>query len=316
MKVLVTGATGFVGKHLIQFLLGQKGLEVYGLGRSQGKNNFYECDITDLNRVREVISQVKPDRIFHLAAQSSVPVSWNLPVETMKTNVMGQIHLLEAVRETAIRPLILIACSSEEYGAVSTKDIPVKETQALQPLSPYGVSKVAQDLLAEQYFQTFGLPIVRTRAFSHTGPGQREEYAASNFAKQIACIEAGEKEPVLKVGNLDVTRDFTDVRDVVRAYWLALEKGKPGEVYNVCSGIGCRIQQMVDILVGLSRVKIEVRKETDRVRPVDVPAMVGDAAKFRNQTGWTPTIGIQTTMADLLNDWRARIDSRKIQSKN
>lgn len=309
MRVLVTGATGFAGQHLVEFLLKHPGVEVTGVGRDQ-------CDLNDADRVQDVVEKARPDRVFHLAAQSSVPVSWERPIDTMRVNVMGQVHLLEAVRRTGLKPLILIACSSEEYGAVLPNQIPVKESQSLKPISPYGVSKVAQYLMAAQYFQTYKLPIIRTRAFSHTGRGQREEYVAGNFAKQIACIEAGEKEPVLRVGNLEPIRDFTDARDVVRAYWLALEKGVPGEVYNVCSGVGRKIDEIVRVLVGLSCVKIEVREEPGRMRPSDVPVMIGDNTLFRERTGWKPEIGLEKTLGDLLDFWREKIDAGKIQNKN
>ena len=309
MKVLVTGGTGFVGQHLVQFLSAKPNVEVFGVGGGQ-------CDINDAAAVRCLVEEIRPDRIFHLAAQSSVPVSWRFPAQTMNTNVMGQVHLLEAVRQAGLTPLVLIACSSEEYGVVSSEQIPFKENQILRPLSPYGISKVAQDLMAEQYFQTYGLPIVRTRAFSHTGPGQREDYAASNFAQQIAAMEAGQREPVLKVGNLEAIRDFTDVRDVVKAYWLALEKGKAGDVYNICSGIGRKIGDVVDVLASSSRIKIKIQKDTQRMRSSEVPLMIGDGSKFKIRTGWTPEIPFEKMLEDLLNHWRQRIHAGKVQIKN
>ena len=300
MKILVTGGGGFVGRHLSTFLSMKKNIEVHALNRR-------DCDMTEAGSVMDLVEKIRPDRIFHLAAQSSVPESWKFPVETMKTNIMGQVHLLEAVRRIGLSCPILISGSSEEYGIVSADCMPVNENQPLKPLSPYGISKVAQDLIGGQYFQTYNLPIVRTRAFSHTGPGQREEYVASNFARQIARMEAGELEPVLRVGNLDAMRDFTDVRDVVRAYWSALENGKPGEVYNICSGTGRKIQEIVDTLVSSSRVKIGIQKDPKRMRASDIPMIIGDGSKFKAQTGWIPEMNFQKTLEDLLNHWREKI---------
>ncbi len=317
MRVLVTGITGFAGSHLADFLVRQKGVRVYGLRRRSsklgnirhlaGKIELYPSGTDNFLSLRRIVARIKPDRIFHLAAQSFVPLSWEKPAETLTSNILGELYLFEAVRGLGLKPLIHIAASSEEYGAVARKEIPIRETAPLAPLSPYGVSKVAQDLLGYQYQRSFKMNIIRTRAFSHTGPRQREDFVASNFAKQVALIEKGRQEPVIYVGNLEAVRDFTDVRDVVRAYWLALQKGAAGEVYNICSGKGHKIKEIVDLYLRRSRVKIKVKKDTRRMRPSDVPMLVGDASKFRKRTGWKPLIPFEKTLEDILNYWRSKV---------
>ncbi len=317
MRVLITGITGFVGSHLAEFVLAKKNIAVYGIERWRSKEDnvvefkdkirLHYCDIRDASSVQEVIRKVKPDRIFHLAAQSFVPTSWSAPAETLTTNIIGQLNIFEAVRELKLKPRIHIAGSSEEYGIVRKSELPIKETNPLRPLSPYGVSKVGQDLLAYQYYQSYGLYVVRTRAFNHSGPRRGEVFATSNFAKQIARIEKGLQEPVLHVGNLIPRRDFTDVRDVVRAYWLALEKGKKGDVYNICTGRDYSIGQMLNLLLSKARVKVKIRRDPKRMRPSDVMRLVGDSTKFRKLTGWKPEIPFSKTLEDLLDYWRERV---------
>jgi GDP-4-dehydro-6-deoxy-D-mannose reductase len=317
MRVLITGITGFVGSHLTEFLLERGGIEVFGIERWRSKTDnidhlkgrlkMYECDMRDASSVRQVIAAVKPERIFHLAAQSFVAMSWSAPSETLATNTLGQLNLLEAVRECGLSPRIQIAGSSEEYGLVHEDELPIRETNPLRPLSPYAVSKVAQDLMGYQYAQSYQMCIVRTRAFNHTGPRRGEVFASSNFAKQIALIEAGRQEPTIAVGNLDARRDFTDVRDIVRGYWLALERGQPGEVYNLCSGRDYAIREVLEMLLRLTDRRIEVRVDPQRLRPSDVPVLRGDGTKFFQQAGWRPEIPFQKTLEDLLHYWRARI---------
>lgn len=317
MKVLITGITGFAGSHLADYLLTKDNVEIYGTVRWRSNTEniekikdkliLYECDIRDATSVRNVIEKVKPDRIFHLAAQSYVVTSWHAPHETLATNILGELNIFESVRELKINPLILIACSSEEYGLVEENELPIKETNLLRPLSPYAVSKVGQDLLGYQYYKSYSLNIIRTRAFNHTGYRREEVFVCSNFAKQIASIEKGKQEPVIYVGNLETKRDFTDVRDVVRAYWLALEKCKPGEVYNICSGKARSIKEVLDILLGLTKVKVKIKKDPKKLRPSDVPVLQGDSSKFRKATGWKPEIPFEKTLADLLNYWREKV---------
>lgn len=317
MRVLVTGITGFVGSHLADYLLSLGGIEVHGLERWRSKTDnvehikdkllMHECDLRDASSVHQVIETVRPDRIFHLAAQSYVPASWTAPAETLMTNVLGQLNLFEAVRQAGIAPRIQVAGSSEEYGLVRPEELPVKETNPLRPLSPYGVSKVGQDLLAYQYFMSYQLPVVRTRGFNHTGPRRGEVFVESNFAKQIAQIEAGLQDPVVHVGNLKAMRDYTDVRDMVRAYWLALEKGTPGEVYNICTGKACLIEEVLQELLRLSSAKVRIESDPARIRPSDVLLLKGDNSKFVAQTGWHPEIPLKTTLKDLLEYWRERV---------
>lgn len=316
MKVLITGITGFVGSHLAELLLGMKGIEVYGIERWRSKTEniehinrdlvLHECDIRDASSVIKVLEEVRPDRIFHLAAQSFVVTSWSAPAETLTTNIIGQLNIFEAVRQIGINPLIQIAGSSEEYGLVYENELPIKETNPLRPLSPYAVSKVGQDLLAFQYYQSYKLNVIRTRGFNHSGPRRGEVFVCSNFAKQIAMIEKGLREPVIYVGNLDAKRDFTDVRDMVKAYWLSLEKCQPGEVYNISSSKVYSIKEVLDTLLGLAKVKVEVKQDPKRFRPSDVPVLYGDNSKFVKQTGWRPRITFQKTLEDLLNYWREK----------
>ena len=317
MRVLITGITGFVGSHLAEFLLDQKDVEVFGTVRWRSKTDnidhlkgriqMFECDLRDASSVRQVIAEVRPDRMFHLAGQSFVPMSWKAPSETMTTNAIGQINLFETIRECKLNTRIQIAGSSEEYGLVQQNELPLVETSPLRPLSPYAVSKVAQDLLGYQYARSYKMFIIRTRAFNHTGPRRGEVFATSNFSKQIALIEAGLQEPVIHVGNLDARRDFTDVRDIIRGYWLALEKGDPGEVYNLCTGRDVSIRDVLDLLLSKTSQQIEVQTDPARLRPSDVMILLGDCSKFRNKTGWQPTIPLEQTLEDLLNYWRDRV---------
>lgn len=271
------------------------------------KITLYECDLKDAAAVRYIVREVEPDLIFHLAAQSYVPMSWRAPAQTLEINIIGEVNLFEGVRDIGFSPLIHIAGSSEEYGFVYKNEVPIKETNPLRPLSPYGVSKVAQDFLGYQYFKSYGLKIVRTRAFNHTGPRRGDVFATSNFARQIAEIEKGKRKPVIWVGNLEAVRDFSDVRDVVRGYLLALEKGEPGEVYNISTGEGHKIKEILDILLSLSKVDLEVKKDPNRMRPSDVELLIGDHTKFTNAIGWEPEIPLKKTLEDLLDFWRERV---------
>ncbi|GMK43321.1 GDP-mannose 4,6-dehydratase [Paenibacillus glycanilyticus] len=313
MKALITGITGFVGSHLAEHLLGE-GIEVTGTMRSHSSLRhirhllpdmcLYECELMDAQAVERMMADIRPDLIFHLAAQSFVPLSWESPAETMTNNIVGQVHLLEAVRKLGLASKVLIACSSEEYGHVEEDEVPVKETNPLRPISPYAVSKIAQDYLGYQYFKTYGQHIIRTRTFNHHGPRRGEQFVSSNFAKQIAEIEKGLKPPVLYVGNVDAKRDFTDVRDVVRAYRMAMDNCEAGEIYNIASGQCHEIREVIRILLSYSTVDITIEEDKTRLRPSDVKVLVGDYSKFYEQTGWKPEIPFEQTMKDLLNYWR------------
>ncbi len=331
------------GSHLAEYLLFQERVEVYGICRwrsrmenledleakgrlnrrgleanlidhdslrelaESDKVNLIRGDLTDASSMRHLIRIVRPDRIFHLAAQSYVPASWNAPAQTFTTNVIGQLNLLEAVREEGGDPLIHIAGSSEEYGLVLPDEVPITESNPLRPLSPYAVSKVTQELLALQYHRSYGFKTVITRGFNHEGPRRGEVFSTSSFAKQIAEIEKGMREPIINVGDLSCKRDWTDVRDFVRAYWLALEKGVPGEVYNVGSGVTRTVQSMLDLLLSMSSISIEVRTDPTRMRPSDVRILWSNSDKFKAQTGWEPKIPFEQTLRDLLDYWRERV---------
>jgi len=320
MNVLITGITGFAGSHLADYILAHHpGVRVHGTVRwrsrmdniahlaGPGKIHLHEADLKDLVSLRKALTEVKPDRIFHLAAQSFVPSSWKLPAETFMINAVGQINLFEAALGLELDPRIQIAGSSEEYGHVHPDEVPMTETNPLRPLSPYAVSKVAQDLLAYQYWKSYGLKTVRTRGFNHTGPRRGDVFVTSNFARQIAEIEKGGREPVMFVGNLEAKRDFTDVRDMVRAYWLALEKGEPGDVYNLGTGKAMAMGEMLDMLLALTKVKVKVQLDPERLRPSDVPILLADPGKFKALTGWAPVIPLEQTFRDLLDYWRARV---------
>ena len=318
MRVLITGITGFAGSHLAEYILANHpDVRVFGFVRwrsrmdnivhIQDKVELHEADIKDVISLKKALADIKPDRIFHLAAQSFVPASWRLPAETFAINAIGQINLFEALLSLKLNPKIHIAGSSEEYGHVNPDEVPMKETNPLRPLSPYAVSKVAQDLLAYQYFKSYGMKTVRTRGFNHTGPRRGDVFVTSNFAKQIAEIEKRKKEPVIHVGNLEAKRDFTDVRDIVRAYWLAAEKGEDGEVYNVGTGKAMAMKEMLDILLSLSKAKVKIKVDPERLRPSDVPILQSDCSKFVRLTGWKPRIPLEQTFKDLLNYWRERV---------
>jgi len=318
LRALITGITGFAGSHLAEYILANHpDIEVYGIMRWRSRTEniqeieeriqLIECDLRDATSVKALLGRVCPEKIFHLAAQSYVPSSWNAPAESLTTNVLGQLNIFEAIRELEIEPWIQVACSSEEYGLVHEDELPIKETNPLRPLSPYAVSKIGQDFLGYQYHKSFGFKVVRTRAFNHDGPRRGEVFVSSNFAKQLIEVEKGKKPAVLQVGNLEARRDFTDVRDVVRGYWLATERCEAGEVYNICSGKAYSIQEVLDRLIELSGVQVKVETDPSRLRPSDVPVLLGDYTKFKKATGWEPEIPYDKTLADMLEYWRETV---------
>jgi GDP-4-dehydro-6-deoxy-D-mannose reductase len=312
--VLVTGAGGFVGGHLVAYLRATRpDAELFGVVLPHGGLTWgpaagltvVEADLNDPVATAGLVETVRPERIVHLAGQSSPQHSWLDPGGTLRTNVMGIVHLLDAARRQGLKPAVLVVGSAEEYGPAPAAELPLREAGPLRPSSPYAVSKTAQAALAALYGPAGDMRVVVTRTFHHTGPGRGEAFAESSFARQIAEIEAGQRAPVIKVGNLEAVRDFADVRDVVRAYWLLVERAEAG-VYNVCSGRGRRIRELLDILLAASRQPVEVRVDPERLRPSDVPVQVGDPARLVAATGWQPEIPLETTLADLLDDWRAR----------
>ena len=318
MKVLITGITGFAGSHLVDYILKEHpDVEIAGIRRWRSRTEtirhfqddiqIIECELRDLTSVFNVIQKVRPDRVFHLAAQSFVPTSWISPADSLNTNIIGQLNIFEAIRSLEINPWIQIACSSEEYGMVYEDEVPIKETNPLRPLSPYAVSKVGQDMMGYQYSQSYGMKIIRTRGFNHTGPRRGDVFVCSDFAKQIVDIEKKKRPPVIKVGNLEAKRDFSDVRDMVRAYWLALDGNcTPGDVYNIASGTTHTIKSVLDRLLSMTDVKISIEEDPTRLRPSDVQILLGDYSKFNAATDWKPTIPFDQTLQDILDYWRAR----------
>lgn len=313
MRVLITGAGGFVGNHLAAHLgEAQKSAQLFGTTLFERESVHPAIsenrliDLKDLAQARDLLANCRPDAIYHLAAQAFVPRSFDEPWETLENNILAQLNIIRACLDLKLRPRILIASSAEIYGEVSAEQLPLDEDSAIRPTNPYSVSKVAQDMLALQYYLSHDLPIMRARPFNHIGPGQNGRFVAPAFAMQIATIEEGQREAVINVGNLTAKRDFTDVRDIVRAYQLIIEKGQPGEAYNVASGRAYSIRQLLDILLGLSEIDIDVRVDPARLRPVDVPEIRGDANKLRRDTGWRPSLSFEETLQDVLTDCRRR----------
>ncbi len=314
MRFLITGAGGFVGLHLAAYLDRVKpraqlfGTTLFPTERvhpAVDENRL--IDLKDYEKVRALLAHCWPDAIFHLAAQAFVPRSFEDPWETLENNIRAQLNLIQACLELDLRPRTLIVSSAEIYGEVSPAQSPMDEATEIRPTNPYSVSKVAQDMLGLQYFLSHDLPIMRARPFNHIGPGQNSRFVAPAFATQIASIEEGERDAVIYVGNLAAKRDFTDVRDIVRAYSMIIESGRPGEAYNVASGRAYSIRELLDVLLALSDVDIETRVDPDRLRPVDVPEIRGDASKLQRDTGWQPTINFRQTLSDVLADCRRRI---------
>jgi len=321
MRVLITGITGFMGSHLAEYCLTREGVDVFGTVLShhlgdelkriehiEDKIKLFECDLTNRIAIDRVLEKVKPDKIFHLAAQSFVPVSWQSPEATLYNNIMAELNLFEAVKELKLNSVIQIAGSSEEYGLVKKDDIPIKENTPLRPLSPYAVSKVAQDMLAHQYHQSYGLKTIITRCFNTEGPRRGKQFVISSFAWQIANIEKGLQKPIIRVGNLNAYRDFTNVKDIIRALWLAIEKCKFGEPYNIGSGKAHQIKEVLETLLSFTKKEIKVEKDPRRMRPSDVPILICDATKFKEATGWKAKIDFKTTLLDTLNYWRKELE--------
>ena len=313
MRVLITGAGGFVGYHLAAHL-GQARKNAQLIGTTLFESERVHpaisenrlIDLKDFMQARALLAETRPDAVYHLAAQAFVPRSFEEPWETLENNILAQLNIIRACLDLKLRPRILIVSSAEIYGEVSAKQLPLDEDSAIRPTNPYSVSKVAQDMLGLQYYLSHDLPIMRARPFNHIGPGQNGRFVAPAFAMQIASIEECRREAVINVGNLTAKRDFTDVRDIVRAYRLIIENGRPGEAYNVASGQAYSIRQLLDILLGLSAMDIDVRVDPARLRPVDVPEIRGDASKLRRDAGWRPSLTFEETLQDVLTDCRRR----------
>jgi len=315
LRALITGLNGFAGSHLADFLLTQSNDEIFGAGIGDtanlahlaGRVTFIEGNLTAPGFTGDLLSRTQPERVYHLAGQAFPPISWQDPWTTLEINLRSQVNLLSAAARLNLSARILVIGSMDEYGRVEPHELPIRETTPLRPDSPYGVSKIAQDFLGLQFFLSHNLQVIRARPSNHIGPRQNEQFVTSNFSKQIAEIEIGKREPVLRVGNLTAQRDFTDVRDMARAYGLAIERGIPGEVYNIGSERAVSIQHIVDVLISFSRVAIRIEHDPARMRPSDTPVMICDASKFRAQTGWHATIALETSLRDILDYWRERI---------
>jgi len=313
MHLLITGATGFVGSHFRRYLREATDWQVTGTAfpdrppeSCHPRERCVALDARDDKQVRALLREIRPDAILHLAAQSHVPTAYKDPWNTLENNIKGQLNLLEACVALELKPRFIAVGSGEEYGRATEDALPLREAHPLRPENPYSVSKVAQDVLGYQYFRSYQIPVMRVRPFNHVGPGQSERFVLPAFASQVARIEAGKQEPVLRVGNLSPARDFTDVRDVVRAYHLLLLHGEPGEVYNISSSQARTIQSLVDQLLALVEVEITVETDPERYRPADVPIVYGSAEKLEAETGWQPEIPFEKTVADVLEEWRAK----------
>jgi len=311
-KALVIGAAGFVGNYLIDCMLKSKG---WSVAATKMKNEMYshtnvemfDLDISEEQDVLDLLKTVHPDYILHLAAQSSVALSWSKPDLTVDVNIKGALHVLDAIRKLDYKPRILLIGSGEEYGRVKPEQIPIDESEKPNPGNLYAMTKVCQNMMGKIYAEAYDMDIMSVRAFNHIGPSQLPRFAVANFCKQIAEIEKGIKEPVVYVGNLSARRDFTDVRDVVRAYCELVENGKAGETYNVGSGQAVSLQAVLDIILSMSKAKVKIEIDRERIRPVDVPIIEADIRKMVECTGWKKEIPLEQTLQETLEYWRNKV---------
>lgn len=314
MKVLIIGSAGFVGGHLIHYLGSLPYIEVFASKLSNEKVeiqgisaiNILNLDILNNNEVESTLKKICPDYIIHLAAQSSVAFSWKEPALTFNINLIGTINILEAIRKTSIHSRILLIGSAEEYGNIRPGELPISESRNISPGNPYAVSKASQEMVARMYGNAYNVEIVMVRAFNHIGPGQSPVFVISDFAKQIVEIEKGLHNPVILVGNLDAKRDFTDVRDIVKGYWMLVQNGIKGEVYNIGSGKSYSIKNLLNKMIGMSSQKIEIQTDPDKIRLADIPELRADISKITSHVHWQPLIDIDATLSDILDYWRIK----------
>lgn len=316
MRNLITGVAGFVGGHLARHLLDQ-GHTVAGIRYTKDRAKppehlppeveIHEADILDHLGLARVVSGFEPEAIFHLAAFSNPQSSWENARRTLTTNIIGTQNLLQSATDSGAMPRVLLVGSGQQYGNVPEKEQPISEDRPQRPLTPYAVSKSAQEILGLRFFLAEKLPVFLVRAFNHTGPGQEPFYVCSSFARQVAEIEAGKREPPIRVGNLEARRDFTDVRDVVRGYARILERGKPAEPYNLCRGEAFSIQEILDKLVDLTGSQIPIEVDASRYHAADAPLVLGNNTKLRSELGWEPEIDLAETLQHLLDYWRKKI---------
>ena len=318
MRVLITGVGGFVGGHLSQYLIRHiPQAELHGTiiaPHEATRLTGVACHLMELRDPQatlELISQIQPDHIYHLAAQAFVPRSFEDPWETLENNILAQLNVIQACMKLNFKPRMVIVSSAEIYGVVQPHELPLTEESPFRPTSPYSVSKVAQDMLGLQYYLSHRMPIMRARAFNHLGPGQNERFVAPDFALQIARIEMGQQTAEIYVGDLSAQRDFTDVRDVVRAYCLIMERGVPGDVYNVASGKAYSIRTLLETLLKHSTANIRVVVDPARFRPTEIPVLRGDASRLYKATDWRPQITFEQTILDVLNDCRERVQQER-----
>ncbi len=311
MKSLIIGGAGFVGSYLIRYLQ-EQGQEVAVTKMPQETiaapgADQYDLNILEKDSIMDLILKLQPDYVFHLAAQSSVGLSWKNPQMTIDVNIKGSVNVLEALRKAEKRPKTLLIGSGEEYGAIRPEKLPVSETNALKPENIYAATKACQNMFGRIYAEAYGLSVTMVRAFNHIGPNQAPMFVVADFCRQTAEIEAGKRDAVLKVGNLAAERDFTDVRDVVRAYALLVEKGTAGETYNVGSGHAVAIDTILKMILSMSDKEIRIEKDPSKFRPVDVPTIEADTKKLYEATGWTPQISLEQTIRETLDYWRRRV---------
>lgn len=319
-KALIIGAAGFVGKYLIRYLKASGNYKIAATKLSSEKIevfdiDLYNLDITQKDDIVSLLYSIRPDYIFHLAAQSSVSVAWKNPGLTVDVNIKGAINVLDAVRELYYKPRILLIGSGEEYGHILTGETPIREDNMIRPGNIYAATKACQNMIGRIYADAYDMRVLMVRAFNHIGPEQSSIFVVSDFCRQVAEIEKGLKAPVMYVGNLSAQRDFTDVRDVVRAYSLLIEKGKPGETYNVGSGHAYEIREILNKVISLSKVNIKVEIDHNKIRPVDVPIIEADVAKLMDATGWKKEIPLEQTIEETLNYWRKKIEEEEDGSK-
>ena len=312
MKALIIGGAGFVGSYLADHLNNDLGWQVYATKMEHetfltGSSSVYDLDILNRQEISALLNAIRPDCIFHLAAQSSVALSWKNPGLTIDVNIKGSVNLLDAVRELDYSPRVLLIGSGEEYGHIREDETPVGEENVLRPGNIYAATKACQNMIGKIYAQAYSMDIMSVRAFNHIGPNQSPIFVVADFCKQVAEIEKGLRVPVIRVGNLSARRDFTDVRDVVRSYSALMEHGKPGETYNVGSGRAVEINRILELILSLSEKKIKVEIDADRLRPVDVPVIEADAFKLKSCTGWKPVIGLEQTLEETLDYWRGMV---------
>ena len=314
MKALIIGAAGFVGKYLIDHLV-DEGWDVAATRLPSETIDthvpVHELDILEPDSIAALLEETKPECIFHLAAQSSVAVSWEQPALTVDVNIKGAVNLLEAVRGMAKPSRVLLIGSGEEYGYVLPEELPIREDTPLRPGNIYAATKIAQGMIGQIYARAYGIEVIIIRAFNHAGPGQADTFVLPNFCKQVAMIEAGLSPPVIKVGNLEAKRDFTDVRDIVRAYRLLAEKGECGEIYNVGSGKAVTVRELLGMILSLAKVEISVVTDPSRIRPSEVPVIEADVSKLVVETLWNHAISTLNTLNDTIDEWRSRVLNKK-----